>query len=568
MTSRLYISVLPLILGLIPPCYGQSTVDGTVVGDTYGRVGHLQPNFSAHISAQRVQTDFRDNESELNAAFGVIENARLFLCLTGNLSSEDACLEIFIDSKTGGESVLSGIPGNDGSSAMTGLTFDDGFEADYHIIVRRGLGTNAGTFDLDLSVLGMPEFSSFSDIFAGTQEGAGSTGTGPANSSPIDVAYDDSNSLGVEGGANASNLPFMLPQINVSTGFEMSISLADIGSPSGDIKVLSFLNRRDHRFASNQFLGSLEPPQANLGGDGMGNFTGSLSFDLRDFPGDQFFLVRNNDNCWQASEIYEFGDDVEFVHYNTTLATPSGILATGLPPYVSDAVSEVNVPNTACEDFDGSPEDLHRDVWFRFTPEAHAGYVFSTCTGESYNNKLAIYSGSCDSPVALACNDNFNSGCLPFQSELQVTGLRHGQEYLLQIGGFSNSTVGGGQLRVQRRRGLDTYCDTTPNSAGNGAVLESHLGPGSGNWTLEATGVPDDFCVFVVGTQSGTLPFFAGTLCISNPNFLYPIQHAVGGSAAHVIRDETSGTTLYFQLLFRDGIGGAASTSEAVSWTF
>ncbi len=41
-----------------------------------------------------------------------------------------------------------------------------------------------------------------------------------------------------------------------------------------------------------QFLGPLQPPQGNLGGDGAGNWTGGLSdIDLNNFAGQQFFTV-------------------------------------------------------------------------------------------------------------------------------------------------------------------------------------------------------------------------------------------------------------------------------------
>jgi hypothetical protein len=61
--------------------------------------------------------------------------------------------------------------------------------------------------------------------------------------------------------------------------------------PIGDFRIMAFVNGGDHNFASNQFLGGLTPPQGNLGGDGFGNFTGTLNFDLNDFAGEQFFTI-------------------------------------------------------------------------------------------------------------------------------------------------------------------------------------------------------------------------------------------------------------------------------------
>jgi len=267
-----------LVLGL---CVSATTaapiVDGTILGDAYG----------AARSVQTVQTEFGDNGSELNAAYATLDGGRLYLALTGNIENNFNKLEIFIDSKVGGENVFSGVPGNDGTGVMTGLTFDTGFDADYHVIARRGF-FGGDRFDLDIAELGTANFSAYGDVFGGVYEGSGVTGTGPANAFPIELGYDNSNVAGILGGTAAADQAAALA---VETGFEISIDLADLGSPVGAFKVMAFVNGSDHNFASNQFLGGLTPPQGNLGGDGLGNFTGTLNFDLNDFAGNQYFIV-------------------------------------------------------------------------------------------------------------------------------------------------------------------------------------------------------------------------------------------------------------------------------------
>jgi hypothetical protein len=252
-------------------------VDGSILGDAYG----------AARSVQTVQTQFGDNLSELDAAYATIDGGRLFLALTGNIENNFNKLEIFIDSKAGGENTFTGVPGNDGTGVMTGLTFDAGFDADYHVIARRG-SFGGDKFDLDIAELGTANFSAYSDIFGGVYEGSGTTGTGPANAFPIDVGYDNSNLAGIMGGTAAADQAAALA---VQTGFEISIDLADLGSPVGAFKVMAFVNGSNHDFASNQFLGGLAPPQGNLGGDGFGNYTGVVNFDLNNFTGNQFFIV-------------------------------------------------------------------------------------------------------------------------------------------------------------------------------------------------------------------------------------------------------------------------------------
>lgn len=263
-----------LVAGFAAPALAQPTVDGTRAGDPYGTA----------VSAQLVETGFGDNYSELDAAYCAVSSDRLYLMLTGNLENNFNKIEIFIDSKAGGENILSGLPGNDGAGAMAGFGFDVGFGADYHLIVRRG-NSFGDRFDLDFAQLGSASFSSYGDVFGGTQTGVGATGTG-LNALPIEVGFDNSNVLGVVGGSGPSNL---FDAVAVQTGLELSIALSDLGYTSGNIRVCAFINNQGHNYASNQFLGPLQPPQGNMGGDGTGAFTGALNFNLANFGGNQFF---------------------------------------------------------------------------------------------------------------------------------------------------------------------------------------------------------------------------------------------------------------------------------------
>jgi len=254
--------------------FAQPVIDGTIAGDSYGPAA----------SVQAVQTNFGDNMSELDAAYCVTVGTRYYLALTGNLEANFNKLEIFIDSKPGGENVLSGLPGNDNTSKMAGLTFDPGFEPDYLIFVRHG-NFGGDRFDLDFGELGTANFSSYADIFGGTLDGSGVTGVG-LNAQPIEVGFNNSNGGGVMGGTGAADQTAALA---VRTGLELGIDLADLGFAGGDIKVCAFVNGSNHDYVSNQFLGPLTPPQDNLGGDGTGVFTGVVNFDLGTFVGEQFF---------------------------------------------------------------------------------------------------------------------------------------------------------------------------------------------------------------------------------------------------------------------------------------
>jgi hypothetical protein len=274
---RRLLGLTTLSILLAGPALAQPTIDGTIAGDSYG----------AAVSVQAVETGFGDNLNELDAAYCTSSGGRFYLALTGNLQDNFNTIEIFIDSRAGGENVLSGLPGNSGTGSMAGLTFDAAFAADFHVIVRHG---NDGTdhFDLDFAELGTANFSSYGNLFGGTLDGSGATGTG-LNTQPIEVAINNSNVAGVLGGTGAAN---QAAAMAVQTGLELSIALADLGA-SGDIRVCAFVNNQNHDFASNQFLGPVLPPHGSLGGDGNGTFTGLVNFDLGSFTGDQFFTCIN-----------------------------------------------------------------------------------------------------------------------------------------------------------------------------------------------------------------------------------------------------------------------------------
>lgn len=250
--------------------------------------GFRDVSYGSALAVQTVQTGFGDANpnggSEWNAAYGKIEAGRLYLMLTGNLEANFNKLEIFIDSKAGGQSVFDS-SGNDGAGAMDGLVFDAGFTADYHLIARRGNDSGNDRFDLDFANLGAQSASGYGDILGGTV-GAGNTGTG-VNASLIGVAYDNSNVAGVTGGSGAADQGAALA---VLTGLELSIALSDLGA-TGDIRVMVGQNNQGHNYWANQFLGGLPAPQGNLGGDENGGFTGEGAINMQNFAGNQFFTV-------------------------------------------------------------------------------------------------------------------------------------------------------------------------------------------------------------------------------------------------------------------------------------
>jgi len=283
------------IIGLMAVPASAVVLDGSISGDGY-----------AKRSVQQTQTNFGDNQSELNAGWAQVDSGVLWLTLTGNIQNNFNKLNIFIDSVPGGENQLTPDTGSGGNNPTNDgwankhatdqgdvnadpnarFMFDAGFAADYMIISRRG---NAGgdRFDFDFSSVGNASVVEASlDIFSGSDTGTNAS----VGASGIGVSYDNSNVAGVGGGTGAADQSAAMA---VQTGLELAIPLSAIGNPNlADIKISAMVNGSNHDFLSNQFLGALEPPQDNLGGDGSGNFTSDIAqINLKNFSGDQFFFA-------------------------------------------------------------------------------------------------------------------------------------------------------------------------------------------------------------------------------------------------------------------------------------
>src|SRR5690606_13155728 len=129
-------------------------------------------------------------------------------------------------------------------------------------------------------------YQSAGDVFGGSFTGSNAA----ALPNGIGVAFNNSNVGGI--GGNIGAAADSVAALAVTTGIELAIPLAAIGSPAGAIKISPMINGSNHDFLSNQFLGGLPVGTGNLGGDGTGVFTGSLSgINLNNFAGDQYFVV-------------------------------------------------------------------------------------------------------------------------------------------------------------------------------------------------------------------------------------------------------------------------------------
>jgi hypothetical protein len=262
--------------------------------------------YGAPIVLQTVETGFGDNASELNGAYAKVSGGRLYLMFTGNIEKNFNKMNVFIDSVAGGENVLDGTAAydfGDVSQNFGGMTFDSGFEADYHMFARSG-GANLEVDFIDRLGGGVATINGNTGVggpFVGTTSsgsilpGSLATGAGAnALSSPLGFSYNDSNVAGIGGTAGVA--ADQAAAAAVDTGLEFSIALSDLGldpNVMSMIKISAFVGNGDNNYNSNQFLGGLPVGTGNLGGDGTGGFIGNLSgVDLNNYAGNQFFVVK------------------------------------------------------------------------------------------------------------------------------------------------------------------------------------------------------------------------------------------------------------------------------------
>lgn len=298
------ILTMAVICLMAAPASASITVDGTV-----------DASYGGPLAVQTVQTQFGDagdpnglgGGGELDAAYAKVWNGRLYVTLTGNIEPNFNKLSVFIDSQAGGENVLDGSLSYDFSDVAQnfgGLTFDTGFEADYHLFGRWGGGNfevdivdrAASTAGAELGNFGAATVGSGTGVQSGSILAGGTATTGADGgmflTQDVHFGFNNTNTAGVAGGTAAAD---QAAAAAVMTGLEFSIDLADLGSPAEgtDILIHAAYGNGDNNFHSNQTLGGLPGDTGNLGGDGGGNFTGNLSgVNFNQFDGLQYFAVR------------------------------------------------------------------------------------------------------------------------------------------------------------------------------------------------------------------------------------------------------------------------------------
>ncbi len=250
------------------------------------------------LGAQNTQTNFGDNNlgvidlsngSEADNIYYVRTNDTLYLFIGGNLGADAGVFNkfaLFFDTGAGGYNRLpAGLPdidfnrfqrmGDDGTG--NGLTFDTGFNATHFIAFVAG-GNPVGVF-VNYSQVETVANGGTAAYLGMSSPGSDGTLMGGNNPNNVRGTINNSNIAGVDGGTGTFD-----PNVAdlVATGIEIAIPLAQIGNPTGPIKVNSFVFSDGYDFLSNQVLGGIG------GGD---NLADPRLVNFSTIGDDQFFTV-------------------------------------------------------------------------------------------------------------------------------------------------------------------------------------------------------------------------------------------------------------------------------------
>jgi PEP-CTERM motif len=238
-----------------------------------GNLGTSSINYGSALAVQTINTGFGDstgagggddlNGSELDAGYGVVSGGNLYLFLAGDVQGGTSpnSLQIFIGGggSTVGQSTLSTTISP--LSNMNGSTFASGFSA----TLAFTLNDYSGTLYTDGANL---QTGGGTGGYVGAVTLSGGIGSGaPAGGSYSLPGFQEAFNNTQVGtmGASGTALSGSSSGANTTTGLELLIPLADLGTISGNIEVMADIDNGGLNYLSNQFLTGLSVGSGNLG---------------------------------------------------------------------------------------------------------------------------------------------------------------------------------------------------------------------------------------------------------------------------------------------------------------
>ena len=246
------------------PVYGQITGDLTTSSINYGSplaVQTINTGFGASTGASG--GDDYDG-SELDAGYGTVSGGYLYLFLAGDVQggTSQNSLQIFIGGggSTVGQTTLNTTVGP--LSNMNGSTFAPGFNG----TLAFTMNDYSGTLYVDGANL---QTGGTTGGYMGGVTLTGGIGSGTSGGSyltDVQIAFNNTQVSTMDG--SNPGTPFA-GGAATTTGLEMAIPLADLGTIDGNIEVMADINNGGLNYLSNQFLPGLGVGQGNVGTAGF-----------------------------------------------------------------------------------------------------------------------------------------------------------------------------------------------------------------------------------------------------------------------------------------------------------
>jgi predicted outer membrane repeat protein len=382
------IGVLALAPALLP---AQFTVDGELGSDPYGPPLAVQANttgFGDNLNPDPLEATAG---SELDGLYAKINGDDLYLLVTGNLETNFNKLNLFIDSRPGGQNTLRADNPNivfNELNNQAGLTFDTSFEADYFLQMGGGDLGDGITFFLNYAELYVDEANPGSGLELG-ETGAENTTFPVTLTSDVQVGINNSNIAGVTD--SEINNP-----ATVTTGFELRIPLALLGHPTGAIQVCAFISNPNGDFLSNQVLGSLPNGTSNLGSP--------AGIDFNTFAGEQFVSILPTGITLDGSASFQPLSTFNAASFDARGSDKLVVVASGEHNFNATASGQIysisydGVPLTKAVDVDpklqseGGHGDTATDIWYLDNPGVvhSAGALNATVEGTGNNYVFTV----------------------------------------------------------------------------------------------------------------------------------------------------------------------------------
>jgi hypothetical protein len=89
---------------------------------------------------------------------------------------------------------------------------------------------------------------------------------------------------------------------------------------------------------------------------------------------------------------------------------------------------------------------VYSDVWFKYEACSNGELLVSTCGITNFDTDIIVYQGECNDMVQVECNGD-GEDCGGYTSEVTLD-VYSGESYLIRVGGFTQISVGYGQILI------------------------------------------------------------------------------------------------------------------------